>query len=80
MRPAAVRAGVWLTIYALGGSIVGVLGFGLLWRGAASLTWGRALLGLALLVLGLDRAGTALHLSFRSRHATAPGRGRSGGA
>lgn|GEM_PF-3726509 len=68
-RNAAARAGVWLTIYAVGGSLVGVVGFGLLWSGVTDLEWGRAFLGLALLVLGLDRAGTAMHISLRSRRA-----------
>jgi len=70
-RHAATRAGIWLTLYAAGGSIVGVVGFGLLWSGAEHEQWARAILGLALLALGLDRAGTALNISLRSRHAVA---------
>jgi len=70
-RPGAARAGVWLTIYAAGGSLVGIVGFGMLWNGLTHSEWARAVLGLALLLLGLDRAGTALHLSLRSRMAVA---------
>ena len=70
-HPGARRAGVWLTIYAAGGSLVGVVGFGTLWSGLARTEWARAVLGLALLLLGLDRAGTALHLSLRPRRAVA---------
>ena len=69
--PGAARAGIWLSIYAWGGSLVGILGFGMLWRGFSSLKWPEALLGLALLVLGLDRAGTAFAMSMRSRRAVA---------
>ena len=70
-RPGATRAGIWLSIYAWGGSLVGILGFGMLWRGFSSMEWPEALLGLALLVLGLDRAGTAFAMSMRSRRAVA---------
>ncbi len=70
-RPGAARAGIWLSIYAWGGSLVGILGFGLLWKGCSTLTWPEAAMGLGLLVLGLDRAGTAFAISMRSRRAVA---------
>jgi hypothetical protein len=76
--PAARRAGVWLTIYAAGGSLVGVAGFGMLWSGLTAADWARAVVGLALLLLGLDRAGTALHLSLRSVRAVAAAEGTKG--
>ena len=81
-RPAGARAGVWLSIYAVGGSLVGILGFGMLWRGLSGRVWPEALLGLGLLVLGLDRAGTAFAISMRSRRAVAIKRaaiGKNGG-
>ena len=71
MRPAAIRATFWLSVYAWGGSLVGVLGFGMLWRGASGQRWPEAVLGLGLLVLGLDRAATAFAISLRSRRAVA---------
>jgi hypothetical protein len=67
-RGAAV-AGLWLTFYAVAGSGVGVLGFGLLWSGLAGLAWARAAFGLALVLLGLDRAGAALNASVLARRA-----------
>lgn len=70
-RRTAARAGLWLTVFAAGGSLVGVVGFGLLWRGASQLHGAQAVLGLALLLLGLDRASTALRISLRSRRAVA---------
>lgn len=70
-RPAAARAGIWLSIYAVGGSLVGILGFGMLWSGLSGRRWSEALLGLGFLVLGLDRAGTAFAISLRSRRAVA---------
>ncbi len=82
--PPAARAvaGVWLTVYALGGSLVGVIGFGLLWNGVSHLAWGQALFGLALAVLGLDRAANALAASLLARRAGGssgqPGAGRRG--
>jgi hypothetical protein len=68
-RSGAARAGIWLSIYAWGGTLVGIVGFGMLWRGASALRWPEAAGGLGLLVLGLDRAGTAFALSMRSRRA-----------
>lgn len=65
----AARTGIWLSIYAWGGSLVGVLGFGLLWRGLSHLQWIEAIMGLGLLLLGLDRASVAFKASMRSRDA-----------
>ncbi len=70
-RPGAAWAGAWLSIYAIGGSLVGILGFGMLWRGLSGRAWSEALLGLGLLGLGLDRAATAFAISMRSRRAVA---------
>jgi hypothetical protein len=71
-RPGAVRAGIWLSIYAAGGSLVGCLGFGMLWRGLSGRAWSEALLGLGLLVLGLDRAAVAFSMSMRARRSARP--------
>ncbi len=70
-RRGARRAGVWLSIYAWGGSLAGVLGFGLLWKGCSTLAWPEAAMGLGFLLLGLDRAATALAISLHSRRAVA---------
>ena len=77
-RRRAVRAGVWLTIYAAGGSLVGVVGFGTLWQGIAHMQWARAIMGLGLLLLGLDRAAAAMQASTQSRRAVAALRSASG--
>ncbi len=71
-RTGAVRAGIWLSIYAGGGSLVGCLGFGLLWRGLSGRAWSEALLGLGLLLLGLDRAAVAFTMSMRARRSARP--------
>ena len=67
-RRGAARAGLWLSACAWGGSLAGILGFGVLWRGLAGREWAGAALGLALVVLGVDRAGAALAASMRARH------------
>jgi hypothetical protein len=72
-RGGAARAGLWLSVFAWGGSLVGTLGFGLLWRALAARQWAGAALGLALCVLGVDRAATAWAISVRARHAVARG-------
>jgi sulfite exporter TauE/SafE len=75
----AALAGGWLAFYAAGGTLVGVLGFGLLWRGLAAWNWAAALLGAAMLLLGLDRASQALQASVLARHAAGSRRRDAGG-
>lgn len=63
------RLGLRLTLYALGGSVAGILGFGLIWAGFAGRQWVAVPFGLVLLLAGLDRAGTALAASMLARRA-----------
>ncbi len=54
------RLGLRLGLYAAGGSVAGIAGFGTLWRGVAGGRPGGILLGLALVTVGLLFAGVSL--------------------
>lgn len=62
-------------------SVVGVVGFGTLYRGVAGHSLPAVLLGLALALFGLERAGRALAASIlmaEARRATRDGSGGGG--
>ncbi len=68
------RAGLRLSLYAVGGTVLGIFGFGTLWRGLAHGQVPAALAGLAMALAGTDRAARALAASIRARRAAADSR------
>ncbi len=67
------RAGVRLSLYAIGGTALGIFGFGTLWHGLAQGHAAAALAGVAMALAGTDRAARALATSIRARRSTGAG-------
>jgi len=75
MTPRGAAAGRRLALYAIGGTLAGVVGFGVFWRGMAGAHWATAAFGLALLLFGLDRAAVAMNASVLARRVRESGGG-----
>ncbi len=67
------RAGLRLSLYAVGGTVLGIFGFGTLWRGLAHGHAAAALAGVAMALAGTDRAARALAASMRARRSSGTG-------